>query len=382
MSEFLRMGTRTLGSRSSVIARCSAADENVPVAGQTSGSTSPRRVVVVAYDGVRFLDVVGPLEAFTVANEQGEHYTHQVATPGGRDIRTTTGNRLGADLALEDVQGAVDTFLVAGSPNWSLLLAKEIVSNVARIAPLSRRIVSVCTGTFALAAAGLIDGRRASTHWRHAGALAREFPLVIVDPEALFVRDGNVFTSAGISAGTDLALALVEDDLGADAARAAAKVLVVFLQRPGGQSQFSEWTKARSVRHEALRSVLDSVALDPAGDHSLQALAERANFSVRHLARLFDEQVGMSAATYVEHVRIETARAMLETGDEGLAVIAQRAGFRSTETLRRAFLRVLGVSPGVYRAQFRTTGIKLHDRDAGAVVDPEPFYRVPVSPPA
>ena len=238
----------------------------------THGANGPRKVVVVAFDGVRFLDVVGPLEVFTVANEQGDHYVARVATVGGRDVVTTTGNRLGADVALEDLgAGDIDTLLVAGTPNWHLLLAPELVGQVVRLAPRTRRIVSVCTGTFALAAAGLLDGRRAATHWRHAAALTREFPHVNVDHEALFVRDGNVFTAAGIAAGIDLALGLVEDDLGATVARSVAKVLVVFLQRPGGQSQFSPWISAPAVKSEPLRAALDAVALDPAGDHSLGA---------------------------------------------------------------------------------------------------------------
>jgi transcriptional regulator GlxA family with amidase domain len=173
----------------------------------------------------------------------------------------------------------------------------------------------------------------------------------------LFVTDGNVFTSAGIAAGMDLALALVEDDLGPDIARTTAKVLVVFLQRPGGQSQFSTWTTSRPVRNEPLRQVLDSIALDPSADHTLEAMAKRANFSVRHLSRLFDEHVGMSAGQYVEHVRVEAVKVMLESGDEGLATIAKRTGFGSVETMRRAFVRDVGTSPGAYRERFRTTGI-------------------------
>jgi transcriptional regulator GlxA family with amidase domain len=198
----------------------------------------PRTVVVVAFEGVRFLDVVGPLEVLTVANEQGDYYVAKVATPGGRDVVTTTGNRLGADIALDELDEDIDTLLVAGSPDWSLLLQPTIASETARLASRARRLVSVCTGSFALAAAGVLDGKRAATHWRHAAALHRRFPNVDVDPEALFVRDGEVFTSAGIASGMDLTLALVEDDLGADVARTTAKVLVVFLQRPGGQSQF------------------------------------------------------------------------------------------------------------------------------------------------
>jgi transcriptional regulator GlxA family with amidase domain len=349
---------------------------------RTPGAKDPRKVVVVTFDGVRFLDVVGPLEVFTVANEQGDHYVARVATLGGRDVVTTTGNRLGADVALEDLgTGDIDTLLVAGTPNWQLLLAPELVAQVARLAPRARRIVSVCTGTFALAAAGLLDGRRAATHWRHAAALARKFPDVKVDHEALFVRDDNVFTAAGIAAGIDLTLGLVEDDLGATVARTAAKVLVVFLQRPGGQSQFSPWTTAPAVKSEPLRRALDAVALDPAGDHSLRAMAERTNFSVRHLSRLFEDQVGLTAGAYVERIRVEAARTMLEGGDEGLPVVAARTGFGSTETMRRAFLRELGVTPGAYRSQFRTTGIgDDHHGSDDADIWPETFHRIPISP--
>jgi transcriptional regulator GlxA family with amidase domain len=197
------------------------------------------------------------------------------------------------------------------------------------------------------------------------------------------VRDGNVFTAAGIAAGIDLALGLVEDDLGAAVARTAAKVLVVFLPRPGGQSQFSPWTDTPAVRSEPLRLALDAVALNPAGDHTLRAMAERASFSVRHLSRLFEEQVGMTAGAYVERVRLEAARALLESGDEGLPVVAERTGFGSPETMRRAFLRELGVTPGAYRAHFRTSGIAGGGNGAGDG-DPWPgsVHRVPVSPPA
>lgn len=312
----------------------------------------------MAFDGVRFLDVVGPLEVLAVANEQGDHYTCAVATPCGADVRTTTTTRLGADLAIEDVTGPIDTLLVAGTPDWPLLHQPALVDGVARLAPRARRVAAVCTGTFALAAAGLLHGRRAATHWRHAATLAREHPTVEVDSDALFVRDDPYFTSGGIAAGIDLTLALVEDDLGPDSARTAARVLVVFMQRPGGQSQFSARDVGASVRHETLRTVLDQVVLEPAGDHSLPVMAARAGFSERHLTRLFAEHLNVTPWRYVERVRVEAARALLERADESLEVIAQRTGFRSTETLRRAFVRELSVSPGAYRARFRSTNLQ------------------------
>jgi transcriptional regulator GlxA family with amidase domain len=340
--------------------------------------------VVVAFDGVRFLDVVGPLEVFAVANEQGDFYSARVATPGGSDVVTTTGSRLGADIALEDVDPeGIDSLVVAGSPSWSLLLDERLVREVDRLAPAARRVVSVCTGTFALAAAGLLDGKRAATHWRHAAAMQRRFPEVEVVPDALFVRDGNVFSSAGIAAGIDLALALVEEDLGAEIARTTAKVLVVFLQRPGGQSQFSVWTNTQAVRHEPLRRVLDAVALDPAGDHTIPAMAARANFSERHLSRLFEEHLGSRPGEYVEQVRLEIARTMLEAGDESLASVAKQSGLGSEETLRRAFTKKFGVTPGAYRSRFQTSGVMdmvLPDVSGGRTA--APVFRVPVSEPA
>jgi transcriptional regulator GlxA family with amidase domain len=346
-----------------------------------AGEHPPRRVIVIAFDGVRFLDVVGPLEVLAVANERGDHYVARVATAGGRDVITTTGTRLGSDLSLADVEGGADTLLVAGSPDWSLLLDTDLVSEIRRLASSVRRIVSVCTGSFALAAAGLLDGRRAATHWRHAAALRSRFPDVDVDPEALFVRDGNIFTSAGIASGMDLALALVEDDLGADAARAAAKVLVVFLQRPGGQSQFSTWTTTTPVKNDPLRKILDQIVLEPAEKHTLEAIAERSNFSVRHVSRLFEEHLGMTPGAYVERVRVESARALLEAGDDEVTTVARRSGFGSAESMRRAFVRAFGVAPAAYRAGFRTTGITKADASVASVW-PEVPTKVSVSPPA
>ena len=204
-----------------------------------------------------------------------------------------------------------------------------------------------------VAAAGLLDGRRATTHWRHAGLLARLYPRVAVEADSIYVRDRGVLTSAGVSAGIDLALAMVEEDCGADLAREVARDLVVFLQRPGGQSQFSVAARTPRPRHDPLREVLDAVAADPAADHSLPVMAARAGVSVRHLTRLFHEQVGETPGAYVEALRVEAAQAALDAG-ESVTGAAARAGFGSDESLRRAFLRRLGVTPSAYRSRFRT----------------------------
>ncbi|HEX5139982.1 MAG TPA: helix-turn-helix domain-containing protein [Dehalococcoidia bacterium] len=344
---------------------------------------APRRIVVIAFNGARFLDIVGPLEVFTVANEQGEHYLSQVATMDGKDVITTTGTRLGADVSVDALDGQdIDLLLVPGSPDWNLLLEPELVDAVKLLGSRARRVVSVFTGTFALAAAGLLNGKRAATHWRHAAALKRRFPQVDVDPEALFVRDGEVLTSAGIASGIDLALAIVEDDLGVDVARGTAKVLVVFLQRPGGQSQFSTWTMSPVVRNEPLRAILDDIALNPVGNHTVEAIAERSNFSVRHISRLFLTHLGATPSSYIERVRVETARVMLEASDEDLAEVASRSGFGSVESMRRAFVRNFGVPPATYRARFRTSGIANATKTDNAAKAPAKPHRVPVSPPA
>ncbi len=315
-------------------------------------------VVVVVYDGVRLLDVTGPLEVFTVANEHGATYRLRTASPGGRDIRTSGGVRLGADLALEDLTGeAPDVLLVPGSPDVAATECdRALLEQVRRLSERAGRTASVCAGAFVLAAAGILDGRRAATHWDLADRLALTYPRVTVDPDAIFVRDGRVITSAGVTSGIDLALGLVEEDHGADLARTVAKHLVVFMQRPGGQSQFSVRLRSGGRRDEALRPVLDAVTVDPAADHGLTAMAARAGLSVRQLSRLFKGETGMTPARYVELVRVETARGLLEAGNDPLDVVARRAGFGSPETMRRAFVREIGVPPAAYRSRFRTTG--------------------------
>jgi transcriptional regulator GlxA family with amidase domain len=317
-----------------------------------------RPVLVVLYDGVRLLDVSGPLEVFAEANEHGGRYELRTASPGGADVRANTGTRLGADLdlAVADPRGA--TVLVPGGPEWVRTIADaELVAQIRRLADGASRTASVCAGAFALAAAGVLDGRRATTHWDLTDQLARRFPLVRVDGDAIFVQDGPVITSAGVTSGIDLALALVEADLGAETARLVAKHLVVFLQRPGGQSQFSVRLETGRPRTEVLRAVLDAVAADPSAAHTLDTMADRAGVSTRHLTRLFADELGRTPARFVEQVRLEFAQQQLESTTDPLDVVARRSGFGSVETLRRAFARGLGVTPSDFRARFRTTGI-------------------------
>lgn len=320
---------------------------------------SQRRVVVVAYDGIQMLDAVGPVEVFATASRLlgGAGYRLVVATPDGQDVRTDSGLVLGADAAL-DRTDRPDTLVVAGGIGaFAAADDPTVVAAVDRLATLARRTCAVCSGAFVLAAAGLLDGRAATTHWSVCGELARRYPGVTVEPDRIFVADDGVFTSAGVTAGVDLALALVEADHGAQLARDVARWLVVFLQRPGGQSQFSARLDHPVDAGSPLRPVLDAVVADPAGDHRLARLAERANLSERHLGRRFREQTGTTPARFVERVRVEVARDLLERTDLPVDAVGGRAGFGSSETMRRSFLRVLGVGPAEYRGRFQTTAL-------------------------
>jgi transcriptional regulator GlxA family with amidase domain len=313
-----------------------------------------RVVVIVVFDGVKLLDAAGPAEVFAEANRFGAAYRLKIASVDGRDVTTSIGTRFAVTDRIASIESA-DTFLVAGG---DMLVGRPIdpaLVDALKTVPIrTRRVASICTGSFILAQAGLLSGRRATTHWRHTGLLARAFPDVAVEPDAIFVRDENFFTSAGVSAGIDLALALVEDDYGADLVRDVARSLVVYLKRAGGQSQFSVLVEADPPRQSALRAVTDAIAANPAADHSVKTLAAQASLSTRQLARLFQSELGTTPARYVEMVRIDAARAALDAG-RTVTDTARMAGFGSAETLRRVFVNHLGVSPKAYRDRFRTT---------------------------
>jgi transcriptional regulator GlxA family with amidase domain len=314
---------------------------------------SGRHIVFVVFDGVKMLDVAGPAEVFAEANLFGADYTLGYASPSGAAVTTSVGLRLPVDGAAADVAEA-DTVVVAGGDALvTRPVPAELTEAIRALRPRARRLVSICTGSFALAGAGVLDGRRATTHWRHAGLLARAHPEVEVRPDALFVEDGGVVTSAGVSAGIDLALALVEQDHGAGLARSVARGLVVFMQRPGGQSQFSAPLEVRPARTPALRSVVDLVAAQPALEHTAASLAAVAGVSPRHLGRMFAAELGTTPAKFVEQVRLDHAKALLDAGGT-VAEAARAAGFGSPETMRRVFVARLGVPPSGYRDRFAT----------------------------
>jgi transcriptional regulator GlxA family with amidase domain len=322
-----------------------------------------RTISVLAYPGVQILDVTGPLEVFAragqVAVERGRNmqspYRVEVLAPEAGPLRSQSGVGLVAERAIEAVSGGIDTLLVAGGFGTRDAMANpDVLAWIRRQAPRVRRLCSVCTGTFILAATGLLDGRRATTHWAWCKELAEMFPKVDVAPDPIFVRDGNVYSSAGVTAGMDLALALVEEDLGRDVALETARGLVLFLRRPGGQSQFSAQLAVQASDRQPVRELLTWIVENPGADLSVEALARRVAMSPRNFARVFTREVGTTPARYVETVRVEAARRRLEESAHGVDAIAGACGFGTAETMRRAFLRTLRVPPSAYRGRFRS----------------------------
>jgi transcriptional regulator GlxA family with amidase domain len=321
-----------------------------------SAKPKPRTIVIVALPGVQLLDAAGPLDVFAEANVQAGHQAYALFVAGAEPgpIRSSSGVRLMPDRIIDrDFQEPIDTLLIAGCPNAADVPADGMVIDwLRRRAPKTRRFGSVCSGAFFLAAAGLLDGRRVTTHWAIADELARRFPSVSVDQDAIYVTDGKLRTAAGVTAGLDLALALVEEDLGRETAMKVASQLVMFFKRPGGQMQFTRKGEAVPAGRAALQELQRWVAANPGLDHSVANLAERMELSPRHFARLFRAEVGITPATWVEEARVNAARRLLELGNEAPKQVARHCGFADADTLRRAFARQVGVTPAEYRKRF------------------------------
>jgi transcriptional regulator GlxA family with amidase domain len=331
-----------------------------------------RRIVVLAFPQLQSLDLTGPVEVFSLANRScgREVYAIEVVAASREPLVSSSGLRLTPDRAIRACRGPIDTLVVpGGSGVREAASSPELIGWLRRAAGRSRRVASVCNGAFLLAHAGLLDGRRATTHWAACAALARDFPAVDVDPAPIFVRDGDVYTSAGVTAGIDLALALVEEDLGRSVALQVARALVLFIRRPGGQAQFSAVLAGQEAERSSVRELQAWVADHLAEDLSVEALAARALMSPRNFARVFSREVGVTPAAYVARVRLERARALLETTDCQLGEIARQCGFGTVETLRRTFARELAVSPSDYRSRFAPPANVIHlpiDRRASA----------------
>lgn len=313
-----------------------------------------KRVGVLVFDGVKMLDFVGPAEVFVEANQAVPRYEVVLISADGRDVQTSIGARVQVGCAAADAD-RFDTVVIPGSElPPEKFVTSELLAATRQLIGKTRRVASICSGAYVLAELGLLDGRRATTHWKFAGDLARRFPAIAVEPDAIFVRDGNLYSSAGVAAGMDLALALLEEDHGADLARQVAQSLVVYMQRAGGQSQFSASLSGPTPRSPLLRGVVDLICADPAFPHTVQSLAAHARVSVRHLTRLFRTELERSPAEYVAFIRFGMARDILHTGCS-VTEAAMAAGYGSSEALRRAFVARLGISPSKYQQRFRST---------------------------
>lgn len=312
---------------------------------------------IVAFGGVQALDVTGPWEVLHTAGLiAGAPAELRLVSPDGEGVRTESGLRLDVDGSIGDL-GRLDTLIVAGGTGaQDALRDPGLIESIRRLSARARRTASICTGAFLLAEAGLLDGRRATTHWWRCEQLARRYPAVTVEPDPIFIRDGDVLTSAGVTAGMDLALALVEEDHGREVALQTARMLVVYARRAGGQSQFSVQLAHQTAEREPLRELQAWIAEHPDADLSVAALAARMHLSERQLGRVFRAELGATPADYVEQVRVERARSMFETLDARAGTVehvARRCGFGGPEVMRRAFQRRLRTSPSEYRERFR-----------------------------
>ena len=319
-----------------------------------------RHVVIVAFDGVQPLDAVGPHEVFAGARRAAASlgkaggYRVTLASTGRGTVVAESGLVLGTEPLPGD-DDPIDTLVLAGGSGANAAAAdEELLGWIRRTAPQCRRVATVCSGTFIAAAAGLLHGRRVTTHWARAQELSEAHPHLTVDADPIYIRDGKVWSSAGVTAGMDLSLALVEDDLGVDVAQVVARWLVMFLHRPGGQSQFAAPVWVPRAERSTVRAVQDLVEAAPGGDHRVPNLAAAAAMSVRHFTRVFTAEVGESPSRFVERTRVDAARRELETTGDTLDVVAARCGLGSAETLRRVFHRYLGVAPDAYRRRFHT----------------------------
>ena len=336
---------------------------------------SPKLIRVLVYNGIDLLDLSGPLEVFSVANiaaaslsdadspsamladarERPAYSIELVSIERSLKVETHSGVAVQANTRLRGLseQAPADTLLVPGGDMDALLTNWSVLSLIRRSSAKARRTASVCSGALVLAAAGVLNGRKATTHWLACDVLSSLGRNITTDADAIFVRDGEVWTSAGGTAGIDLTLAMVEDDLGRDVAMMVARLMVMPLRRQGGQSQFSPLLKAQSVKEDTLRDTLDWAAANLREDLRVEVLAERACMSPRNFARVFARQLGETPGKFVERLRTDTAQRLLERTDKSLSDVADECGFGSADSMRRAFLRLLKVSPDSYRSQFK-----------------------------
>ncbi|MEV0999008.1 GlxA family transcriptional regulator [Nonomuraea sp. NPDC050202] len=311
------------------------------------------RIAFVIFEGFQSLDLVGPHEVF----RQAGGYDCKIVAPLSGPVNAESGLPVHAGHGVTALRPTgFDTLIVAGGAGvYTARHDPGLTGWIATAARDARRVASVCSGAFLLAEAGLLDGRRVTTHWARAERLAREYPAVTVQPDPIFIHDGRIWSSAGVTAGMDLALALVEEDRGQQVALKVARQLVLFLRRPGNQSQFSVGLWSMQPSSDPIRRAVTAIHADPGARHDIAGLAAHAGLSPRHLQRRFTTELGIPPAAYVERVRVEAAQRALENGGDPVEAIARRYGFGTAETLRRSFHRCLGIAPSDYRDRFRST---------------------------
>jgi transcriptional regulator GlxA family with amidase domain len=312
-----------------------------------------RKIVIVGPPPVQVLDVTGPLEVFS--NAPG--YEIQLASPGPeRTLQTNRGLVLADAAPITEVHGPIDTLVIAGGPGAeSGTYDCNFITWIQKAAKQSRRVASICTGAFVLAEAGLLDGKQAVTHWKFCDRLAKDYPKVLVRPDPIYLRDGSIYTSAGISAGIDLSLALVEEDHGHETALKIARFLVIFLVRPGGQAQYSHMLSHQAITSQPLRELQVWMLQHLREDLTVESLAERMGMSARHFTRVCLREAGMNPGQFVDRMRVEAAQQIIDSSSRGLKEVADACGFKSADAMRRTFLRVLGVTPAEYASRFKST---------------------------
>ncbi len=329
---------------------------------QTQTKHTTRTIALLGFEGAAVLDVTGPHEVFSLASyfvqdKSRPPYRLVLLSEHAGPFRTASGLSVIADASWREYRGKVDTLLIAGGPDMTPLIHnRKLLAWLRSKSHRTRRVGSICTGAFALAEAGLLANRRATTHWMEVARFAQKYPTITIEPDAIYVRDGHIFTSAGITAGMDLALALVEEDLGRDVALAVARMLVLFLKRPGGQSQFSTKLQAQAAEGRRLTALLTWLADHYDQPMTVEDMATQAGMSSRTFARVFTMETGDTPALYVEKLRLEHAVRLLETTGTSLDVTAHTCGFTGREQLRRAFQRHKGITPQDYQKRFHTTG--------------------------
>jgi transcriptional regulator GlxA family with amidase domain len=312
-----------------------------------------KSIAFIGYDNLTLLDLTGPLEVFDTARWRvKDAYEIVVLSASGKPFRAESGLTLLPNASLADAPAIDTVFIPGGLGLRDAKIAEPIVQWLQRRAPRCRRVASVCTGVYALAESGLLDGRRATTHWRFASDVARRFPRVKIEADALFLNDGKFYSSAGVTAGIDLALALVEEDLGEDVALAVARELVVYLKRPGGQAQFSEPLQFQTKSTDRFADLAAWMLRNLKKDLSVEILADRAGLGARHFSRRFKAAFGVSPAHYVERLRLDEARRRLPSRRQTVDSVAASVGYASADAFRRAFERRFGIAPSVYRKRF------------------------------